>query len=160
MPTIFRPTEDELAAGTLSDETLFQALRSFHRDGFLVMENIMDTSKLDGIRDFLLEEGVEIKRKAVPHLAEFNNPTSESCSHCLCLVDLITDLPGNFLQSPPSHLPELGSDMLYKNPFVLQVVNAYLGARPQFIYTAGNNASSGGTQRQKVHKGEHKSVED
>lgn len=43
--------------------------------------------------------------------------------------------------------------MLYKNTYVLQVVNAYLGARPQFIYTAGNNASSGGTERQKVHKG-------
>lgn len=43
--------------------------------------------------------------------------------------------------------------MLYKNPFVLQVVNAYLGPRPQFIYTAGNNASSGGTERQRVHKG-------
>lgn len=61
----------------------------------------------------------------------------------------------NFLQSPPTHLPELGSDMLYKNPFVLQVVNAYLGPRPQFIYTAGNNASSGGKERQRVHKGEY-----
>lgn len=75
MPKIIQPTEEELAAGLLCDETLFEALRSFHRDGFLVMENIMDTTKLDGIRDFLLEEGIEIKEKAVPHKAEFNNPT-------------------------------------------------------------------------------------
>lgn len=77
MPTIFKPSEEELAAGSLSDETLFEALRSFHRDGFLVMEDIIDKTRLDGIRDFLLEEGTEIKRKAVPHKAEFNNPTSE-----------------------------------------------------------------------------------
>lgn len=77
MPTIIQPSKEELASGLLCDETLFEALRSFHRDGFLVMENIMDTAKLDGIRDFLLEEGVEIKAKAVPHKAEFNNPTRE-----------------------------------------------------------------------------------
>lgn len=78
MPTIIRPSQEELSAGSLNDETLFQALRSFHRDGFLVMEDIMDTTKLDAIRDFLLEEGGEIKRKAVPHKAEEDKPTSES----------------------------------------------------------------------------------
>lgn len=78
MPTIITPSPQELEAGRFEDETLFQALRSFHRDGFLVMEEIMDKSKLDGIKDFLLEEGGDIKRKAVPHKAEEDKPTSTS----------------------------------------------------------------------------------
>ncbi|ORY24566.1 hypothetical protein BCR39DRAFT_546491 [Naematelia encephala] len=118
----FIPTEQERAAQQFSPDTLFQAVRAFNRDGFLVMEDIMDTSVLDGIRDFLVGEGDDIRK---PHKAEEGRAT------------------GNFLQAAPAHLPELGSDMLYKNPFVLQVINAYLGARPQFIYTAGNNATKG-----------------
>lgn len=83
MPTIITPTPDELVAGKLDDETLFQALRSFHRDGLLVLDGVMDKGKLDGIRDFLLEEGVDVKNRAVVHKAEEGRPTSASVPRLL-----------------------------------------------------------------------------
>ncbi|KAK8864111.1 hypothetical protein IAR55_001357 [Kwoniella newhampshirensis] len=128
------PTAEELSAGKLSPESLYAAINSFHRDGFLVLERVEDPKVISGIKEVLLTEGEEIQKAS--HEAERLKPT------------------GNFLQGPPSHLPELQSHRLHKNPFVLQVLNAYLGARPQFVYTCGNNATKRGTERQKVHTGE------
>lgn len=59
----------------------------------------------------------------------------------------------NILQSPPFHKPELLEDDFWFNPFVIQVMNAYLGENPKWLYTVGNNALKGtGGLRQPVHK--------
>ena len=84
MPTSLQPlpiisSPDELETGHYSAETLFLAVRALHRDGFVVLEDIMKTSLLDGIKSFLLGEGDAIRK---PHKAEEDKSTGQDCLSC------------------------------------------------------------------------------
>lgn len=59
----------------------------------------------------------------------------------------------NILQAPPLTDPELLYDDVFFNPFVIQIMNAYLGANPIWNFLTGNNAlpKTNGL-RQRVHK--------
>jgi hypothetical protein len=49
-------------------------------------------------------------------------------------------LQANILQGPPLKDPEYLYDDVFFNPFVIQIMNAYLGANPSWGFLTGNNA--------------------
>lgn len=69
------PTAEELKAQCFTPETLFGAVNSFHRDGFLVLEGVEDPKLLTDMNAFLLTEGEEVQ--ASSHIAEQGHPTSQ-----------------------------------------------------------------------------------
>lgn len=71
--TAIIPTAEELKAQSFTPETLFGAVNSFHRDGFLVLEGVEDPKHLTNMNAFLLTEGREIQRSK--HVAEEEHPT-------------------------------------------------------------------------------------
>ena len=75
MPT-FTPSPEEVKAGEFSPETLFMAIHSFNRDGFLVMEGIEDPQLLTNMRQAMLPEREEISK--LSHKAEEAKKTGTS----------------------------------------------------------------------------------
>lgn len=119
---------EEVASGQMSAEHLSAAVDAVRTDGFVILEDVVDTAHLDVLHERLLED--------------------------LLLLQARTDGPfnwhaGNVQQDPPPFPPYLFKDVLV-NEMVIAVTSAILG--PGII----NNMYSGNTalpsdQRQPVH---------
>lgn len=77
------PSAEELSAGEFSPETLFIALNSFNRDGFLVLEEVEDAALMRRMNEEMIPERQEVEEALVSsgvmnatHKAE-DKPTSE-----------------------------------------------------------------------------------
>ncbi len=126
-------TTEEAARGQYSRAKLQFILERFNDDGIKVIEALVDAAHIDTIAAAMHAETPKIL--ADSKVATFNHGVNS-----------------NILQCPPLK-PEFVFGDIYLNPFVIQIVNAFLGARPRWNFITGNNALAG-TQgiRQPVHK--------
>jgi len=135
-PRMVPITDEERRAGRYSVPHLQMALEGMHQDGMVVLKNLVSPEHCDahykhmsGDRDRILEErhaGAKVYNQGIK---------------------------SNILQAPCFTKPELHFDDLFFNDFVIQVMNAYLGERPKWVMSTGNNALAGtGGLRQPVHK--------
>ncbi len=132
-PASIPRTPEEVARGQYSRAKLQHILERFNEDGFIVLEDLVDPVHVDAIAAAMHAETPAIL--ANDKVATFNH-----------------GVRSNILQCAPLR-PELIFEDVYLNPFVIQVMNAYLGARPRWNFITGNTAlARTDGLRQPVHK--------
>jgi hypothetical protein len=131
-PASIPMTPGEATARRYSRAKLQEILEKFHDDGFIVLEDVVSTSHIDAISTAMDSETPKI---LASQSVQFNHGVLSNILQCAPLT------------------PDLIFEDVYLNPFVIQVMNAYLGARPRWNFITGNNALAGtGGMRQPVHK--------
>jgi len=129
-------SEPEFKNGNYSVSNLQMALEGLHQDGMVILEGVVDVDHCDKIYDHMIGDRDRILETRHKDAEVYNQ-----------------GVKSNILQCAPFTKPELLYDDIYFNPFVIQVMNAYLGERPKWVMTTGNNALRGTSGlRQPVHK--------
>jgi len=129
-------TEGDLKKGSYSPMNLQMALEGLHQDGMVILRGLVDPDHCDKIYEHMTADRGRILETRHKDAKVYNQ-----------------GVKSNILQCPPFTKPELLFEDFYFNPFVIQVMNAYLGERPKWVMTTGNNALKGtGGLRQPVHK--------
>ncbi|KAF3763305.1 phytanoyl-CoA dioxygenase family protein [Cryphonectria parasitica EP155] len=132
-PQAIAPTEKERQAGVYSPRNLQKVLGALHRDGLVVLRDVIDKDHIDALNDNMCKEAERMMSD--PNQAYNQNVKS------------------NFLQRPPvtdaAHLHE----DIYFNSFLLQIANAYLGSKPIWNWLTSNTAlANTAGMRQPEHK--------
>ncbi|OAP55488.1 hypothetical protein AYL99_10461 [Fonsecaea erecta] len=129
-------TEEDVRKGSYSAPALQMALEGLHQDGMVVLKGVVDPEHCDILHKHMSGDRDRILRERHAGAKVYNQ-----------------GVKSNILQAPPFTKPELLFEDVHFNPFVVQVMNAYLGANPKWIMSTGNNALAGtGGLRQPVHK--------
>jgi ectoine hydroxylase-related dioxygenase (phytanoyl-CoA dioxygenase family) len=131
-PAAFKASPEEKSKQKYSTSTLQQILAQMHEDGLVVLEDVVDVAHVDAINEYMQKETDRLLEAPDSY---FNHGVRSNILHCAPLK------PGYIFED------------IYMNPFVIQVMNAYLGARPRWNFITGNNAlSHTDDMRQPVHK--------
>ncbi|KAF4624326.1 hypothetical protein G7Y89_g13846 [Cudoniella acicularis] len=132
-PRTITPTLEELKTSSYNGPNIEAALEALHQDGFVVLKNVVDVAHVERINSYMSKEADDILKN---NLKPFNQGVNS-----------------NILQGPPLKDPEYLYNDVFFNPFVIQIMNAYLGANPIWNFVTGNNAlpRTNGL-RQPVHK--------
>lgn len=132
-PRAIQHTPEEQAAQAYNSQNLQAALEGLHQDGLLVLKSVVDVSHIDNLR------------------AAMNAETQTVLDHRAGLFN--QGVKSNILQCPPVANGDCLFDDVYFNPYVIQIANSYLGSKPIWNFTTGNNALAGTAGlRQPVHK--------
>jgi hypothetical protein len=119
---------DEKQQGVLIPQHLQTAIHALQIDGFVVLNDVIEHSHLETLRERMLSDVAQIQaREDAPY--NFNT--------------------GNIQQDPPPFPPYLFRDVLL-NEMVIAVTKAMLGSGVKNSYYSGNTALPGG-QKQPVH---------
>jgi len=128
--------QDDRKTGSYSVPALQMALEGLHQDGMVVLKDVVDPAHCDTLHKHMSGDRDRILRERHAGAKVYNQ-----------------GVKSNILQAPPFTKRELLFDDVHFNPFVVQVMNAYLGVNPKWIMSTGNNALAGtGGLRQPVHK--------
>ena len=122
-PRTITPTLEELRASSYDTANIEAALEALHQDGFVVLKNIVDVAHVDHLNSYMTKEADDlVKNKAKP----FNQGVD--CKYCTRLVHWYKAklLPANILQAPPLTDPQYLYNDVFFNPFVIQIMNAYV----------------------------------
>lgn len=132
-PRSITPTIEELKASSYDALNIEAALEALSQDGFVVLKSVVDVTHVEHLNFFMTMEADELLKNNVK---PFNQGVNS-----------------NILQAPPLTHPEYLYNDVFFNPFVIQIMNAYLGANPIWNFLTGNNAlpRTNGL-RQPVHK--------
>jgi hypothetical protein len=121
-------TREEIESGQMSQAHLVAAVDAMRTDGFVILNDVVDRSHLDLLRDRMLADAEKIlARKDVPF--NFNS--------------------GNIQQMPPPFPPYLFRDVLV-NDMVIAVTQALMGKGVKLADYTGNTALPG-ERKQPVH---------
>ena len=122
------PTAAERAAGRFGGAALQRAVAALQADGFVVIDDVVDHSHLDRLRERMSEDLVKIRAlPVVPHNFVW----------------------GNIQQNPPPDADLVFGDVV-ANPFVCQVTRALLGSGA-FNECLTGNTNVPGSRLQPVH---------
>jgi hypothetical protein len=122
-------THNELQTGQITPEHLQVAVGALDRDGYVILNELVDPIHCVQLRDKMLEDVEKIlSRKDVPF--NFNK--------------------GNIQQDPPPFAPYLFRDVLV-NDIVIAITRSILGAGLKNAFYSGNTALPQSTSRQPVH---------
>ncbi|KAL1304913.1 hypothetical protein AAFC00_003828 [Neodothiora populina] len=134
-PRAITLTSSERAAGQLNHANLQRALEGLHQDGLLLLKQVVDIAHVDHLREVMSEETAEIL-KSNERGGIYNQ-----------------GVQSNILQQMPLEREDCLFDDVYFNPYIIQIANAYLGTKPIWNFTTGNNALANTKgMRQPVHK--------
>jgi ectoine hydroxylase-related dioxygenase (phytanoyl-CoA dioxygenase family) len=125
-----KPSGEEIARGRLNDAHIKLFLSGMHRDGVVILRDIIDPAHLEKINEFMIQDTEDEMRKDDTH----RNFGVE-----------------NLQQGPPVAPSEYFFDDVYLNPILFHAVTLYLGPDAKWDLTTGNNAVPHGTRRQPVH---------
>ncbi|RFU33067.1 hypothetical protein B7463_g3266, partial [Scytalidium lignicola] len=129
-------TEGDRKNASYSVPNLQMALEGLHQDGMVILRDIVDPEHCDRVYQHMIADRDRILETRHKGESTYNQ-----------------GVKSNILQCAPFTKPGLLYDDFYFNPFVIQVMNAYLGEKPKWVMTTGNNALKGtGGLRQPVHK--------
>lgn len=125
---MIQPSPEERTAGALTSEHLAEAVEAVRRDGYVVLERVVDEAHLDVLHERILAD--------------------------ISLLQARPDAPynwhaGNVQQDPPPVEPYLFRDVLV-NEFAIQVTSAILGPGMTNVMYGGNTALPS-EKRQPVH---------
>lgn len=122
---------EEKAAGRFNDANIKLLLAGMHRDGVVVLEDLVDPAHLDKINAFMVEDTNEELKKGDSLHRNFG-------------VE-------NIQQGPPLFPAEYFYDDVYLNGLLFHAATLYLGANPAWNLISGNNALPHGLKRQPAH---------
>jgi ectoine hydroxylase-related dioxygenase (phytanoyl-CoA dioxygenase family) len=124
------PSSEEKAAGRFNDANVKLFLSGMHRDGVVVLKDVIDPEHLSIINDFMVEDTENELRKE----KLYKNFGAE-----------------NIQQGPPLAPSKYFFDDVYLNKLLFHAVNLYLGPNATWNMVSGNNALPRGVKRQPVH---------
>ena len=129
-PVEVKPSLEEISRGRFNDANIKLFLSGMHRDGVVILKDVIDPAHLDKINMFMIEDTEkELKKKNL-----YRNFGVE-----------------NIQQGPPLTPSEFFFDDVYLNPLIFQAAKLYLGPNPTWNMVTGNNALPHGTKRQPAH---------
>jgi hypothetical protein len=117
-PISIQVTPDEIKAKLLTWQHLEIATRALHRDGLVVLENLISPEKLDRLNEKMIQDAYFLQsKKDSPY--NYNR--------------------GNIQQDPPLTAAFWDED-IFVNPIVTQVTSTTLGPHPRLSFISGNTA--------------------
>ncbi|KAH8671951.1 phytanoyl-dioxygenase family protein [Tricladium varicosporioides] len=132
-PRTIIPTAEELKLSSYDNYNIEAAMEALHQDGFVVLKSVVNVAHIDHINSYMTKQADDILKN---NLKPFNQGVNS-----------------NILQGPPLQDADYLYNDVFFNPFVIQIMNAYLGARPIWNFVTGNNALPNTKgMRQPVHK--------
>lgn len=130
-PVIVKPSPEEIAKGRFNDVNIKLFLSGMHRDGVVIIEDIIDPTHLDVINKFIAEDTEKELQKG------------ESLYHNFGVE--------NIQQGAPLFPQHYFFDDVYLNELLFHAAALYLGPSPTWTMCTGNNALPNASKRQPVH---------
>lgn len=125
---------DELTTSTLSWRNLQIATRALHRDGLVVLEDVLDRDTIDHLNDKMVSDAL--------HLTSLGDNSPYNYNK------------GNIQQDPPL-TTSFFSPSIFLNPLARQVIHSVLGPKSRLSFISGNSAvpptADSSPQSQPVH---------
>ncbi|KAG8854094.1 hypothetical protein FRB96_007800 [Tulasnella sp. 330] len=110
---------EELQAGRLTWQHLEIATRALHRDGLVILEDVIDHSKLDSLNERMLKDAHTLQLRGDNSPYNYNK--------------------GNIQQDPPL-TSQYFDPSIFLNPLATQVTSSVLGPLPRLSFISGNTA--------------------
>jgi hypothetical protein len=120
---------EEIAAGRLNDENIRLALEGLHKDGIVLLRDVIDRSHLDALNVHMVREAKMGEEAGVK----------------------MNQGAGNIQQAPPFTPTDLFFEDVYCNKILHHAVQLYLGQGATWNLVTGNTALPQSTKRQPVH---------
>ncbi|KAK3671235.1 hypothetical protein LTR78_008870 [Recurvomyces mirabilis] len=137
-PVVVKLSDEERKSGRMNEENVAAAVIAFHRDGFVLLENVVDPAHCDTLD---AEMCLEAERMAKDPKTIWNDnlhAPKEKRS-------------GNMQHAPPLR-PEVMYEDIWANKLTATILSSILGPNPSCNFADGNTALSGGYGgRQTVH---------
>ncbi|KAF4944424.1 hypothetical protein FGADI_12705 [Fusarium gaditjirri] len=131
---IVRPSAQEVKHWTLDSRNLEKAVRHMHRDGLVVVEDVVPHEDIDILNKKMIEDAHTLQARGDKGPFNYNK--------------------GNIQQDAPP-VSEYFSPSIFTNRIATQITTAMMGPRPKWTFCSANSAMAtlpGGTpQRQPVH---------
>ncbi|RFU27077.1 hypothetical protein B7463_g9275, partial [Scytalidium lignicola] len=119
LPVVVHVSPSEVAAKRLTWKNLELATRAFHRDGLVVLEDVIDHSKLDALNKKMIEDAAILQAAGDASPYNYNK--------------------GNLQQDPPLAKQYFESSIIL-NDLATQVTSSVLGPGPRLSFVSGNTA--------------------
>lgn len=133
-PTSIQASITEILSEALTPQNLETAVRSIHRDGLVVVENVVPHTILDHLNAKMVKDARALQARGDDSPFNYN--------------------VGNIQQDPPP-LSEWFDAAVFLNPIATQITSAILGPKPQMTFCSANSAlpptPGSHAQRQPVH---------
>ncbi|KAI2619194.1 hypothetical protein GGR54DRAFT_132259 [Hypoxylon sp. NC1633] len=133
-PTVVKATSPETWNGLLEARNLEKAVGALHRDGLVVVEDVISHESLDKLNKKMAQDARTLQARGEDGPFNYNT--------------------GNLQQDAPP-VAENFSPSIFTNPIATQITTAMLGPRPKWTFCSANSAMPpfpGGTPaRQPVH---------
>ncbi|KNB11570.1 hypothetical protein FOXG_11424 [Fusarium oxysporum f. sp. lycopersici 4287] len=131
---VVRPSAQEVKNWTLDSRNLEKSVRHMHRDGLVVVEDVVPHEDIDILNKKMIEDAHTLQARGDKGPFNYNK--------------------GNIQQDAPP-VSEYFSPSIFTNPIATQITTAMMGPRPKWTFCSANSAMAtlpGGTpQRQPVH---------
>jgi ectoine hydroxylase-related dioxygenase (phytanoyl-CoA dioxygenase family) len=118
-PISVKVSPQEVSAKSLTWQNLELATRAIHRDGLVVLEDVIEHSKLDALNRKMVEDALKLQSAGDASPYNYNK--------------------GNIQQDPPS-TKQYFEPSIFLNPLATQVTSSILGPRPRMSFLSGNSA--------------------
>ncbi len=123
------PSKKEIAAGRFTDAHIRTVLTGLHKDGVILIKDVIDPAHLDELNKHMVEDAKTSLRNGVS----------------------MNKGAGNIQQSPPFLPTTLLYEDVYMNRLLHHAVTLYLGIGAKWNLATGNTALPESMQRQPVH---------
>lgn len=118
-PISVKVSEKEISSGSLSWQNLELAVRAIHRDGLVVLEGLVEHSKLDFLNEKMCQDALFLQSLGDAGPFNYNR--------------------GNIQQDPPM-TRKYFEPSIFVNPIVTQVTSSIMGPHPRLTFMSGNTA--------------------
>ncbi|KAF4471349.1 hypothetical protein FALBO_1740 [Fusarium albosuccineum] len=131
---VIQPSQKEVSNLALDSRNLEKAVRHMHRDGLVVVENVVPHEHLDLLNKKMVEDALTLQARGDKGPYNYNK--------------------GNIQQDAPP-VAEYFFPSIFTNPIATQITSAVLGPRPKWTFCSANSAMAtlpgSPPQRQPVH---------
>ena len=143
LPITIPVSSQEVASKALSWPNLERATRALHRDGLVVLEDVIDHDVLDMLNVKMVEDSLTLQAAGDASPYNYNKGSVPGLCDLWFLaltfrasIDLIES---NIQQDPPTSKKYFDTS-IFLNPLAIQVTSSVLGPRPRLSFVSGNSA--------------------
>jgi hypothetical protein len=130
-PTLVRVSDEDLANGTTSLDTLQACMEAFHRDGVVVLYNAIPEELIDKLNKKMTEDSIRIQDLEGTHFHQGKNTKNMSVAPPLTKEWIMREF--------------------WANAHVVKIVEHVLGPKPELVFVRSNSTLPRTTGRQAVH---------
>jgi hypothetical protein len=119
LPISVKVSAQEVSAQRLTWQNLELATRAIHRDGLVILEDVIEHSQLDALNRRMVADALILQSAGDASPYNYNK--------------------GNIQQDPPT-TKQYFHPSIFLNPLATQVTSSILGPRPRISFVSGNSA--------------------